>query len=148
MFAIGGKADIPFCTANDPLRLEVAAAVAYPDGSMTVSGLRKERDAGRLVVERTAGKEYTTLANIERIRELCRVTPKDRASISNPPEHPEKGSPPSPPSGSSADGSVKRSTGAGKSETAKARKPSPTTSTRGRRRASTSVTQLPSSSQT
>ena len=32
---------------------------------------RKKR--GRLVVERIAGKDYTTLANIERMRELCRV---------------------------------------------------------------------------
>src|SRR5215217_8055213 len=27
---------------DDPLRLAVAAALAYPDGSMTASGLRKE----------------------------------------------------------------------------------------------------------
>lgn len=60
-------------TPDTPLRLDVAAAFAYPDGSMTASGLRKERDRGRLVVERTAGKEYTTLANIAHMRELCRV---------------------------------------------------------------------------
>jgi hypothetical protein len=57
---------------NTPLRLNIAAAVAYPDGSMTASGLRKERDRGRLIIERTAGKDYTTLAYIERMRELCR----------------------------------------------------------------------------
>src|SRR5580704_15104992 len=56
-----------------PLRLSVAAALAFPDGSMTASGLRRERARGRLVVERIAGKDYTTLANIERMRELCRV---------------------------------------------------------------------------
>jgi hypothetical protein len=44
-----------------PLRLNIAAALAYPDGSMTVSGLRREAARGRLVVERTAGKDYTTL---------------------------------------------------------------------------------------
>lgn len=38
-------------TDDTPLRLAVAAALAYPDGSMTASGLRRERDAGRLVVE-------------------------------------------------------------------------------------------------
>jgi hypothetical protein len=43
---------------------------------MTVSGLRKEAARGRLVVERIAGKDYTTLANIERMRELCRVEAK------------------------------------------------------------------------
>src|SRR5947209_1200110 len=58
---------------NTPLRLAVAAALAYPDGSMTASGLRREAKRGRLVIERTAGKDYTTLANIARMRERCRV---------------------------------------------------------------------------
>src|ERR1700734_119368 len=58
---------------DTPLRLGVAAALAFPDGSMTASGLRREGARGRLVVERIAGKDYTTLANIERMRELCRV---------------------------------------------------------------------------
>ena len=49
-----------------PLRLQVAAKLAYPDGSMTASGLRREAARGRLVVERTAGKDYTTLSSIER----------------------------------------------------------------------------------
>src|SRR5262245_52283140 len=56
-----------------PLRLSVAATIAFPDGSMTASGLRRESVRGRLVVERIAGKDYTTLGNIERMRELCRV---------------------------------------------------------------------------
>ena len=56
-----------------PLRLKVAATLAFPDGSMTASGLRREGVRGRLVIERIAGKDYTTLANIERMRELCRV---------------------------------------------------------------------------
>src|SRR5215831_15675414 len=46
---------------DTPLRLNVAAALAYPDGSMTASGLRREAAKGRLVIERTAGKDYTTL---------------------------------------------------------------------------------------
>src|SRR5579862_9598073 len=61
---------------NTPLRLSAAAALAFPDGSMTASGLRRECARGRLVVERIAGKDYTTLANIERMRELCRVEVK------------------------------------------------------------------------
>src|ERR1039458_9790759 len=61
---------------NAPLRLGVAAAFAFPDGTMTASGLRRETARGRLVVERIAGKDYTTLANIERMRELCRVEVK------------------------------------------------------------------------
>ena len=59
-----------------PLRLHVAAALAFPDGSMTASGLRRERARGHLIVERIAGKEYTTLAYIKRMRELCRVEAK------------------------------------------------------------------------
>jgi hypothetical protein len=55
---------------NTPLRLSVAAALAFPDGSMTPSGLRREGARGRLVVERIAGKDYTTLANIERMTDL------------------------------------------------------------------------------
>src|SRR5450755_1833506 len=64
---------------DTPLRLSVAAALAFPDGSMTASGLRRESVRGRLVIERIAGKDFTTLANIERMRELCRVDGKARA---------------------------------------------------------------------
>jgi hypothetical protein len=66
-----------------PLRLYVAARIAYPDGSMTASGLRREIRSGRLECERTAGKQYVTLAGIERMREKCRVEPKAPASISD-----------------------------------------------------------------
>jgi hypothetical protein len=62
-----------------PLRLSLAASIAYPDGSMTASGLRREATRGRLVIERTAGKDYTTLSNISRMRELCRVEARDPA---------------------------------------------------------------------
>lgn len=58
---------------DTPLRLNVAAKLAFPDGSMSASGLRREASRGRLVIERIAGKDYTTLSNIERMRELCRV---------------------------------------------------------------------------
>jgi hypothetical protein len=63
---------------DTPLRLSVAAALAFPDGSMTASGLRRECARGRLIVERIAGKDYTTLGNIERMRERCRVEAKVR----------------------------------------------------------------------
>jgi hypothetical protein len=58
---------------DQPLRLAVAAALAFPDGSMTASGLRREAGRGRLAIERVAGKDYTTLRNIEEMRALCRV---------------------------------------------------------------------------
>jgi len=63
-----------------PLRLSVAAAIAFPDGTMTAAGLRKERDRGRLVTEMIAGKEYTTLAEVKAMRELCRIRPRTPAA--------------------------------------------------------------------
>jgi hypothetical protein len=68
---------------NTPLRLDVAAHLAFPDGSMTASGLRGERDRGRLVVERIANKDYTTLEEIRLMRERCRVRVKDQDSGSS-----------------------------------------------------------------
>jgi hypothetical protein len=61
---------------DTPLRLHVAAAIAFPDGSMKASGLRREAGRGRLVVERIAGKDFTTLGAISEMREKCRVNPK------------------------------------------------------------------------
>jgi hypothetical protein len=61
---------------DTPLRLDVAARLAFPDCSMTASGLRREAARGRLVIERIAGKDYTTLANVEKMRETCRVEAK------------------------------------------------------------------------
>jgi hypothetical protein len=57
---------------NAPLRLGVAAEHAFPFGGMTVSGLRKERDRGRLTTWMIAGKEYTTINAIEEMKQLCR----------------------------------------------------------------------------
>src|SRR3954471_18584013 len=62
--------DVP---RSAPLRLHVAAAVAFPDGSMTVSGLRREAKRGNLIIETVAGKQYVTLAAIEEMRSRCRV---------------------------------------------------------------------------
>jgi len=53
---------------DDPLRLHVAAAFAFPDGSMTASGLRRESKRGNLEIERVAGKDYTTLRAIKDMR--------------------------------------------------------------------------------
>jgi hypothetical protein len=61
---------------DTPIRLDVAAELAFPGGGMTASGLRREAARGRLAIERIANKDYTTLANIERMRELCRVEAK------------------------------------------------------------------------
>src|SRR4051794_11430326 len=59
-----------------PLRLSVAAQLAFPDGSMTASGLRREAARGRLRIERIANKDFTSLQAIDEMRKLCRVQQK------------------------------------------------------------------------
>ncbi len=73
-----------------PLRLAVAAKVAFPDGSMTAAGLRNEAKKGRLIIERIANKDYTTLDAIARMRELYRVQAKVLGSTSEKPATKER----------------------------------------------------------
>jgi hypothetical protein len=62
-----------------PLRLAAAAELVFgQDGGMTASGLRKEAQRGRLVIERIAGKDFTTLRAIADMRRLCQLAPKSR----------------------------------------------------------------------
>jgi hypothetical protein len=63
-----------------PLRLAQAARIAFPQGGMTVSGLRREAARNRLVIELIAGKQFTTLRHIEHMRLLCRANPKEQGS--------------------------------------------------------------------
>ena len=72
-------------TPDTPLRLADAVKIAFPMGGMTVAGLRRERDRSRLIVEKIAGKEFTTLAHIERMRELCRDEAREPGSSLKPP---------------------------------------------------------------
>src|ERR1700752_2203021 len=65
---------------STPLRLHIAAKIAFPDGSMTASGLRREGARGRLALERIANKDYTTLEAIRTMRELCRVQTRESDS--------------------------------------------------------------------
>jgi hypothetical protein len=58
---------------NTPLRLAEAVRIAFPSGGMAVSGLRREIARGRLAIEIIAGKQFTTIAAIEQMRETCRV---------------------------------------------------------------------------
>src|SRR5262245_47486252 len=69
---------------DTPLRLGLAAALAFPDGSMSASGLRREAARGRLAIERIAGKDYTTLRAIQHMRERCRVEARVPDFGSNP----------------------------------------------------------------
>jgi len=64
---------------DDPLRLEEAIKFGFPHGGMTVSGLRREAVRGRLVIEKIANKDFTTLRAIEEMRKLCRVKVEGRA---------------------------------------------------------------------
>ena len=61
---------------DEPLRLDLAATIAFRGGSMTAHGLRLEAFRGRLAVFRIAGKTYTTLRDIDRMVLLCRDTTK------------------------------------------------------------------------
>ena len=65
---------------DTPLRLDMAAKVAFPHGGMTAVGLRREAKRGKLVIERVAGKDYTTLNHIRRMREQCHVNQGRRDS--------------------------------------------------------------------
>jgi len=52
-----------------PIRLETAANIAFPGGSVTVSALRKQIKAGRLMAWEVGGKHLTSLNEIERMLE-------------------------------------------------------------------------------
>jgi hypothetical protein len=69
-------------TPSTPLRLEVAAALAFPGGSMTAASLRRLIVAQKLAHERIAGKYFVTLAAIEEMRSSCRVPAKAPGSSS------------------------------------------------------------------
>jgi hypothetical protein len=68
---------------DTPLRLETAAKLAFPDGGLTAAGLRSEAHKGHLVIETIANKQFTTLNNIEKMRETCRDNQKGQGSGSN-----------------------------------------------------------------
>lgn len=116
------KITIPKNVAPDTmLRLEVAAALAFPDGSMTVAGLRREAEAGRLTIYLTNGKHYTTLANIQELKDKCRVQAKAQGSRSSKPKA-------VPPSGTSATESGRSAQAALKATAQELRKSLPLTS--------------------
>jgi len=85
-----------------PIRLDIAARLAFPDGSIGISSLRREAARGRLRVWRIAGKDMTTLSEIEKMVELCLVPHSQPASGSAPHPATEK----RPGSSSTADASI------------------------------------------
>jgi len=48
--------------------------------NLTVGGLRAERDAGRLIVYRVRGKDYTTREAMREMFQACRLNPKTPGS--------------------------------------------------------------------
>ncbi|KAB7786007.1 hypothetical protein [Methylorubrum populi] len=52
-------------TADTPLSLDVAARIAFPDGSMSGLALRNAATRGNLGHAKIGGRVYTTLADIE-----------------------------------------------------------------------------------
>jgi hypothetical protein len=68
---------------DDLLPLDVAAKLAFPHIRMTASTLRTEHRKGRLAIYRVAGKDFTTLADIARMKTLCRIQEKAPGSGSS-----------------------------------------------------------------
>src|SRR5580693_5778783 len=69
-------------TRDTPLRLETAARLAFPDGSMSAAALRRMIVSGKLEAEFIAGRYYVTIAAIEGMRARCRVKARDHISNS------------------------------------------------------------------
>ena len=66
-----GMLDRSSINDDDPLRLDVAARLAFPDGSMSGSILRAEAGRGRLVISRIGGRYYTTLRAVRDMVKAC-----------------------------------------------------------------------------
>src|SRR5262245_13362585 len=69
---LGEPPSNPEITPETPLRLKTAVRLAFPDGGMTVSGLRREAAKGHLAIEKIAGKQFTTLNAIQEMLKQCR----------------------------------------------------------------------------
>src|ERR1700730_11567479 len=67
---------------DTPLRLSVAAQIAFPDGSISISALRRMIVTGKLEAAVLAGRYYVTLKDIGEMIERCRVNRRDPASSS------------------------------------------------------------------
>ena len=74
----------PDIDPNAPIRLADIITIAFPMGGMTVNGLRKEAGRVHLTILRMAGKDFTTLADIEEMKKICREQSSLRASGSVP----------------------------------------------------------------
>lgn len=73
-------------TPDTPLRLAQAAELAFPGGGIKAWVLRKERGAGRLRTWLVAGKEFSTLADIEAMNNMCKQATKVAARPASAPK--------------------------------------------------------------
>jgi hypothetical protein len=62
---------------DTPLPLKLAAKIAFPTGTMTVSGLRNEIRNGHLQASKVAGRIWTTLTDIKRMMQQCQIKEAD-----------------------------------------------------------------------
>ena len=133
---------------DTPLRLDVAAALAFAGGSMSASGLRREAQRGRLALMRIAGKDWTTLRAIAEMKSRCLAPPKVPASTSSQPAETKPVASPAPLDGSSEMAPVCTPRDAALATLQALIKPSPTTSGRRTGRRAPNVISLKSRSQT
>jgi len=75
---------------HDPIRLSTAARIAFPDGSVTETALRAAMKSGQLSGFKMNGKFLTTLHDIERFIDLCRVNPRAPDCGIESPDHPSQ----------------------------------------------------------
>jgi hypothetical protein len=114
------------------LRLAVAAALEFPDGSMRASGLRREAQHGRLRIWRIAGKDYTTKQALKEMRGQCVLSNHHDSSCAAPAKA-------AAPSGLSKTGSAKSAQALAKASAAKLRSRSRNTSSKIDNRSSATV---------
>lgn len=77
--------DLSKIDPNMPMRLDVAARLAFPDGSIKASSLRSEARKGRLEMIRIANKDMVTLAAIDAMKKLCLIRPAESVPKPNAP---------------------------------------------------------------
>ncbi len=75
---------------HTPIRLADIIPLAFKHGGMTPSGLRREAARGNLTIMRMAGKDFTTLADIEEMKRKCRVSANQQDSGSVRPTQQER----------------------------------------------------------
>ncbi|HKH29064.1 MAG TPA: hypothetical protein VKA61_12130 [Sphingomicrobium sp.] len=66
--------------ADTPLRLDVAAAIAFPGGGVAAGTLRGAIRSGDLDAELVGNRYFVTLADVDRWRSKCRDRAKERVS--------------------------------------------------------------------